>query len=274
MKTGKELIDEIDSENIADGELCYWWLGQHSFVVKTANRIFYLDPFLSDHSGRQVQSLLKPPEVTNADIITGSHDHTDHIDRKALPEIMAHSPESKLIIPQAVFPNLENIELPGTRIETLDDGMVYEEENLKITAIKSAHEFFDREEINGYPYLGFIIEADGVIIYHSGDTCKYEGLEISLKKWRITVAFLPINGRDARRLKSGCIGNMTYQEAVDLAGSVKPALTVPTHFEMFAGNTENPQLFTAYMEVKYPDLRCLVPEHGQKVKTNGYGQVL
>ncbi len=76
---------------------------------------------------------------------------------------------------------------------------------------------------------------------------------------------LPINGRDAKRLSSGCIGNMTYQEAADLAGALGPRLTIPAHYDMFAENSEDPALFDNYMRVKYPALKVCVCEHGSKV---------
>ena len=89
----------------------------------------------------------------------------------------------------------------------------------------------------------------------------------SLKRWKYDLAFLPINGRDAVRLKRGCIGNMTYQEAADLAGAIEPKLTVPGHFEMFEGNSVNPQPSIDYMAVKYPDQRCMIPRHGEIFRT-------
>ena len=77
--------------------------------------------------------------------------------------------------------------------------------------------------------------------------------------------FLPINGRDAKRLAAGCIGNMTYQEAADLAGALQPRLTIPTHFEMFAMNSVDPALFIDYMRVKYPNLKTHLPVHGEEI---------
>jgi len=82
------------------------------------------------------------------------------------------------------------------------------------------------------------------------------------------VMMLPINGRDAVRLESGCIGNLTYQEAADFAGYVQPRITIPGHFEMFAHNSEDPELFSEYMRVKYPDLDVLIPEHGARIIIN------
>jgi L-ascorbate metabolism protein UlaG (beta-lactamase superfamily) len=76
---------------------------------------------------------------------------------------------------------------------------------------------------------------------------------------------LPINGRDARRLRENCIGNMTYQEAADLAGAGNPSIVIPGHFEMFTHNSEDPELFRAYVAVKYPDLPTVLPRHGEAI---------
>ncbi|WP_309441889.1 hypothetical protein [Dysosmobacter sp.] len=76
---------------------------------------------------------------------------------------------------------------------------------------------------------------------------------------------LPINGRSASRLRRGILGNMTYQEAADLAGAVKPGLVIPMHYDAYAGNLENPLLFQDYLHVKYPDVPCAVPRAGERL---------
>ena len=113
--------------------------------------------------------------------------------------------------------------------------------------------------------MGYILNGNGFRLYHAGDTCLYEGMQARLRAKPLDLALLPINGRDARRLAAGCIGNMTYQEAADLAGAIQPGLTIPTHFEMFAQNSENPQLFVDYMRVKYPHLQTWIPRHGSRL---------
>ena len=67
-----------------------------------------------------------------------------------------------------------------------------------------------------------------------------------------------------------CLGNMTFQEAVDLAGVLKPRLTVPGHYEMFANNSQDPVAFAGYMRLKYPELRYWIGEHGQVVLLDAY----
>ncbi|OPZ13571.1 MAG: metal-dependent hydrolase [candidate division BRC1 bacterium ADurb.BinA364] len=168
-------------------------------------------------------------------------------------------------MPDLVRPNLiEDLPIAADRYIGLDDGQSTMIGGVKITAIPAAHELLDRDEATGrYPYLGYILEYNGMALYHSGDTCIYEGMQDKLRQWTLDAALLPINGRDAERFKRNCIGNMTYQEAVDLAGAIRPRLTIPTHFDMFANNSENPQLFLDYIAAKYPKIKARMANYGE-----------
>ena len=268
MKKGIELINDINCCILEKGSLAFWWLGQLSFVVKLGEIVIYFDPFLSEHPSRNIQTLLRPEELTNADFIFGSHDHIDHIDRDVWHQLSISSPNAKFIVPKLLISSL-SVEL-GIALERfvgLDDGATSLEKNLKITGIAAAHEFLDRDPVTGnYPYLGFIVECNNCIVYHSGDTCIYEGMQTKLHKWnKIDVMFIPINGRDGKRYKMDLIGNMTYQEAVDLAGDLRPGLVVPAHYEMFSLNSEDPLLFANYLEAKYPEVEYWIGDHGEKV---------
>ena len=78
---------------------------------------------------------------------------------------------------------------------------------------------------------------------------------------------LPINGRDAERYRNNCIGNMTYQEAADLAGEVGPRIVIPGHWDMFADNSADPKAFADYLNVKYKGtIRCLIPVVLEKIR--------
>lgn len=269
MKKNIDLINEINRCMLNTGETAFWWLGQLGFVVKLGDTILYLDPFLSEHPDRKIPPLLKPQEVTNADYIIGSHDHLDHIDREVWYQLSLSSPTAKFVVPKLLIPSLSSdLEIPKDRFIGLDDGCSLNlSDTIKISGIAAAHEFLDRDADTGaYPYLGCVLEGNGCIIYHSGDTCIYEGLLSRLRKFgKIDVMFLPINGRDAKRYCSNTIGNMTYQEAVDLAGTLKPNLVVPSHFDMFDNNGEDPSLFADYMNVKFSEIPYWIGKHGEKV---------
>ena len=269
MLTGRALIEDIDRAEPAAGELAFWWLGQHGFVVKLGEKVVYLDAYLSGAQSRTVRPLLVPEEIIHADMITGSHDHSDHIDRAVWPKLAKASPQGKFVAPQLILDRglPEDLGIHADRFIGLTDGSSRTAGGIRITGVAAAHERLDVDADTGLnPYLGYLVEGNGCRIYHAGDTCKYEGLETRLKELGpFDVVFLPINGRDAERLKSGCIGNMTYQEAVDLAGEIEPRLAVPAHFDMFANNSEDPRKFVDYMNVKFPRVRPLIPQHGRRV---------
>lgn len=267
INSGAELIQDIDACVVHDKQLALWWLGQHSFVVKTGQTVIYIDPFLSEMDGRQVPPLVAAEIVRHADIVCGTHDHADHIDRPIWPALAAASPHAKFVVPELLRERLA-VELPVAvdRLIGLDEGRSIEVAGVKISAVAASHEFLDQDPATGhYPYLGYIFEANGRTWYHAGDTVWYEGLQTKLRRWKFDLMLLPINGRDAHRLSTGIIGNMTYQEAADLSGPLQPGLVIPTHYEMFAGNPGDPAAFQQYMQVKYPQVPTHRCRHGERL---------
>ncbi len=265
MKTGAALLAEIDSLKLEPGALAFWWWGQMSFVVKAGGKVLYFDPYLADRPSRTVPPLADATAITHADWVFGSHDHSDHIDPVAIKGIAAASPQARFVCSRVAGKHVRALGVPDARIVALDDGVTYPGDGIRISAIAAEHEFFDRDPELGYPHLCFIVEIDGRTILHLGDTLRYDGMIAKLKQWRFDVMFVPINGRDAERFARRCLGNMTYQEAVDMAGALRPRLTVPGHYEMFANNSQNPNAFADYMRVKFPDLRFWIGEHGEAV---------
>jgi len=78
---------------------------------------------------------------------------------------------------------------------------------------------------------------------------------------------LPINGRDGARYRRDCIGNMTFQEAADLAGELRPRFVLPGHWDMFADNPGDPDAFSDYLDAKYPgQVTCLRPGIAEPVR--------
>jgi L-ascorbate 6-phosphate lactonase len=264
---GRKLVEDIAACRLSRGDIALWWLGQHGFVIKVGRTVVYIDPFLTPMEGRLVPPLLKPEEVTNADWVLGTHDHADHIDRPAWPRIACASPQARFVVPDLHRDALaRDLDLPGARLIGLDDGRTVKAGDIRISAVAVAHEFLDQDPATGrFPYLGYIIELPGVTLLHAGDACNYEGLLTKLRRWTFDGVLLPINGRDAVRLAANCIGNMTYQEAADLTGALRPRFSIPTHYDMFAMNPGDPKLFADYMHVKYPDLPVRICTHGQRL---------
>lgn len=255
------LLSQLAATTPSFGSFALAPLGQHSFLLKLGKVTLGLDLYLTADANRLIPPPFSPEEAVSLDLILGSHDHGDHIDRPALPALAQASPQALMVVPEAVR---STVPFPADRLRGLDDGESITISGIKITAFAAAHELLERDPVTGhYPCLGYVIEGNGVTICHTGDCCIYEGLQTKLASWQFDLMLLPINGRDAERLRRNCIGNMTFQEAADLAGALRPAMTMPAHFDMFTGNTENPQRFIDYMAVKYPHLKTHIPVPGE-----------
>ena len=254
-----ELINRFKELNLKADEFALCRLGQHSFLLKVNDKLIAFDPYLSDIPQRLIKPLAKAEDLSDFDLIFGSHDHSDHIDRPQLARM--GEGRAKFIFPAAVAASIT--EIPQDKIIAMKGDDEIEFDGMKIYAVPSAHEFLEKDADGAYFNLGFVLEIGDFSLYHSGDCCIYEGLLSRLKKLAPAVMLLPINGRDAARLKRNCIGNMTYQEAVELAGFSLTKLAVPAHYDMFEGNLENPQLFIDYANAKFPELKTGILAPGE-----------
>lgn len=241
----------------------FTWLGQHSFILTVGAEVVLVDPFLSDVPGRLVPPLFEPAAANElVSLVCVTHDHLDHLDPEAIMGL-AMSTDCHFLAPRSLRGRMLEHGVDENRLLLLDDLESVDFRSLTITGVKAAHEDFQVDARGHHLFLGLVLESQGVTMYHAGDTVWWEGLQGRLRSFRLDAAFLPINGRDAVRFRNDVLGNMTYQEAADLAGSLDLGLVVPAHFGMFADNTEEPGKFTDYLDVKYPQLRYEVPVPGQ-----------
>lgn len=248
VQSGTALLHDIQAAQPAAGEVAIWWLGQSGYAIKTRSSLFYIDLYLSEHLTakyadsekphiRMTRAPLRGGELTGVEWVFASHKHSDHLDPGTLPDLFAASPQARLILPAALIDHAVSLGLPRERLiptrgdETLTVGP------LTVHSVPSAHPDLDHTEANGYPFLGFVFQVDGLTLYHSGDTLVYNGLAARLRRFAPDIAFLPINGTSERLARLKVPPNMNAAEAVALAREVGPALVIPHHYDMFTFNT-------------------------------------
>ena len=241
--------------------------GQQGILVwdEESGYKFGIDLFLSDMDGRQIENPFDIKGLKDVSLFLGTHDHIDHIDREAWCEISKVNPEAKFVAPKFFEKTLPgDLGIEKERFIFVDAGFAVDVDDVHIEALPAAHEFLDTGDDGLHPYLMYIITFKNTKICHMGDTCLYEGVYQKLReKGPFDIMFPPINGRDARRLRDNCIGNMTYQEAADLVGVLKPSLAVPGHYDMFKFNGADPKEFIDYVEIKYPEQKVRIFEVGE-----------
>ena len=244
------------------------WLGQMGLLVNAGGRILCIDYFASPAEGRLVPPPVPADELCGVDVFVGTHDHMDHIDHEAWKIWAKTNPGAKFVFPRK---HMESVLADGVAPENtigLNDGESVTLGVFTIHAIAASHEFLDQDPMTGlFPYLQYIIEVNGKRIHHAGDTVRYEGMLAKIRSFgKIDVQMLPINGRDALRYRKNWIGNMTYQEAADLAGETEPVMVIPGHWDMFAINSGDPEAFADYIDAKYGNkIICRIPEVPEKI---------
>lgn len=244
-KQGDALLQEIKDTKVNEGELAFWHIGQCGFIYK-GDVTLYIDPMLNDHkdekgvSARHFQAPYSPEEA-KADYVICTHDHLDHIAPETIQGIARVSPETKFIIPAYSISVLQELGVPSERILPMKAKETLKLPGLRVTAIATAHPVHQQDE-NGCDFsLAYLVEMNGIKFLHLGDTYLTDQLLEDLKALpQVDLFFPPVNGGDYFRTARNCIGNINAIEAAELAAILKPDLYVPTHFDMFVGNTVDP----------------------------------
>lgn len=224
------------------GELRLWWLGQSGFLVRFGGRFLLFDPYLSDslttkYAGtdkphvRMTERVIAPERLTGIDVITSSHNHTDHLDAETLRPLLAVNPGAQLVVPEA---NREFVaqRLGRTDFLSVNIGRSVSLDGFTLHAVPAAHNELAPQ------FLGYVVQCGPWTIYHSGDTLLYPRMVETLRAWPIDVALLPINGHKPERRVAG---NLDGREAAQLAHDIGARWVVPCHYEMFEFNTANPR---------------------------------
>lgn len=255
----------------ASDDVNLWWLGQSGYLVQHRGRFLLLDPYLSDsltkkYAGtdkphvRMTERVIAPEKLGFVDVITSTHNHTDHLDAQTIVPIVraAAAPprrsEVSLVLPAA------NVEFATERLREalppfvpMRAGQTERVKEFEFTAIRAAHDRLETDARGLDLYLGYLVRVGPVTIYHSGDTIVYEGMRNSLHGRGIDIAILPINGK---------VGNMNGADAARLAFDIGAGLAIPCHYDLFEFNTASPQ------ELFVPECERL----GQKYKVLQAGE--
>jgi len=246
------LLADIRGADRRDGGFRLWWLGQSGFLLQWQGIHVLLDPYLSDSLTRKysqtdkphvrmTELVIDPADLSFVDVVTSSHNHTDHLDAETLSPILAFKPRMKLVIPEANRGFVaDRLQIASAMPIGIDDGATIEIFGIRFSGIASAHETVERDEQGHVKALGYVLQFGDWSLYHSGDTLRYDGMAEKLRPFAVDVALLPINGRAPERRVAG---NLSGPEAAQLAHDIGAKLVIPCHFEMFEFNTASPAAF-------------------------------
>lgn len=262
MLSGAALLAQIDRLAVPAGQLALWSLGQAGFALKGGDTVAYIDPYLSDsitESGgpaRRFPSPLAPGAVRHARVVFATHEHMDHADAPTLGPLMAASPHALLVTSPQGREIALAADVPDERIVLPRLGERTQLGELAYTAIPAAHYSYEVDSEGRSRWMGFLIEWNGVTLYHSGDTIAIPQIFEALAGMPIDLALLPINGRDYFREQQEITGNMWPGEAAEMAVRLGARVLIGIHNDLFAENRVGAGMLFEEIDRRAPFQRC------------------
>lgn len=234
-------------------------VGQAGYIIKSkSGQLLAIDLYLSEcverlegNVGfkRLLPKILSPFDIT-FDCVIATHPHWDHYDVDSIPEIMSNSitqlyasVDCKKLVEDAGItnPNIKYVK-PGNHT-VCGDFII---------------DFINCDHGTGAPdAVGVIVTVDGKRILEVGDSClRLDRVDEYLSTGPLDVMIAPING---------AYGNLNEAECAKLANELKPKLTVPCHYGMFASHGGNPGKFYDIMTSQYPDNAFFIMAQGEEI---------
>ena len=189
------------------------WLGHDAFRID-ADKTIYFDPYqISTGPG--------------ADLILISHDHFDHCS----PEDVAKIQKSDTVIET----EKDSAKKLSGDVRVIKAGDTISVGDVKIEAVPSYNTDKDfHPQANAW--VGFIIEVQGVRVYHAGDT----DFIPEMKDFNVDIALLPVSG----------VYVMNAEQAIQAALAINPKIAIPMHYGAVAGTEEDAVNFKKALEGK------------------------
>lgn len=215
---------ETDVVKTADGDLEITFIGHGTLMFTFGGKIIHVDPFsrLADYS-----------KLPQADMIFLTHEHSDHLDLKALENLRTE--KTKIILTANCAQQVKGgIVMQNGDVKTVD--------GLKIEAVAAYNLVHMRsEEVPYHPKgngNGYVITFGDKKIYVAGDT---ENIPEMKQLRDIDYAFLPMN----------LPYTMTPEMVADAAKAFKPGVLYPYHY----GKTDPTKLLELMKDTPEVEIR-------------------
>lgn len=215
---------QSDTFKTSRGDLVITFLGHGTLMMSFGGKTIHVDP---------VASMADYSKLPKADMVLVCHEHSDHLDLKAIDKIK--KPDTKFVVTETVAKQLKG----GTVMKNGDTKTV---QGLKIEAVPAYNLVHMRSP--GVPFHpkgvgnGYIVTFGDKRVYIAGDTENTPEMK-ALKA--IDIAFLPMN----------LPYTMTPEMVADAAKAFRPKVLYPYHY----GNTDPKKLMALLQNDKDIEVR-------------------
>ena len=196
------------------------WLGQAGLLMETEGVKIMIDPYLSDSVAAVNPKNKRRVAVderflsVKPDVLICTHNHLDHTDPETLQHYLNRDGGITVLAPEAVWQEVRKFGHDHNYIR-FNRHTQWTQGTVRFTAVKAEHS-------DVHP-IGVIIEAEGKVLYVTGDTLYNADIFPDLPE-RIDAVFLPVNG----------VGNnMNMEDARRFCEKIGARKAVPMHCGLF-----------------------------------------
>lgn len=239
---GSTRLVDLPAESLA-------WLGHSGFVIRFEGLTILIDPAL--HAAFPCDGFYEPfsgadayraENLPDADVLLITHDHYDHLDYQTVMNLKRRV--RRVICPLGVGAHFEAWGWESERITELDWWEETRVGPLRVVAVPGQHFSGRSLHRNQTLWAGYVVEANGFTLYHSGDTSEgghftqirrafsridlalledgqyspdWPGVHLLPDAWRRTVRMLAPSAVLAMHNSRYCISHHAWRDPLDQA---------------------------------------------------------
>jgi len=250
-----------------------WYLGCNGFVLKASDgTTLFVDPYcgLGDppRTVRMIPVPFDPTDVTAADAVLATHDHSDHVHGPTQAPILAatgadyYAPDASMaVVDRQGW--IDDWSVVAEQFVTVAEGDTFE------VGAFTVHVVAVNDPDADHP-VGYVIEHDAGTVFHGGDTRPADSFPDLADRFDIDLGVLAFGSvgripdketRDPERTRWYADEN----DVIRAANALELDQLVPSHWDMWKGLTADPTVLHHHARsFDYPE-RLEVVEIGDRI---------
>ncbi len=262
-------VEDASPEGIA-----LWYLGCNGFVLKASDgTTLFVDPYVGlgdpPRTVRMIPVPFDPEDVTEADAVFATHEHTDHVHGPSQAPILErtgatfYAPDDSLVIAREEESWADDHAIDDHQFHEVREGNTVEVGGFSVH-VEPAH------DPDATHPVSYVFEHDGRTVFHGGDTKPTDEFADIGEQYDIDLGILAF----------GTVGNIPDKETrepkrtrwyndenqvIEAANDLQFDRLLPSHWDMWKGLTGDPTVLHHHAKsLAFPE-RLDIVEIGDRV---------